>query len=255
MQILRVLVAISVFLGAAFGGNLSLVVPNAQATTPGNDNSGSLSLSDADLQYQQVFGRGQFSSVPGYLLITDFAFRASPGTGTIDVTDTSFSVYMSTSPYAPNSNNGNTLITSTFASNVGPDNTLVLSGGPGTLWSSPGCAGPGPCPFDMAFTLSTPFLYNPSQGFLLLEFQATGLNGVSGANGAFDVESFSSPGGSVASVFSLTTGSTTGTVQLSGNVVQFGYTLVPEPASCALLLGGLGALAAMRRKLSSRIRF
>ena len=41
-------------------------------------------------------------------------------------------------------------------------------------------------------------LYNPSQGFLLVDFQLTGVTGL--ALGAFDVESYDSPGGSVATV-------------------------------------------------------
>jgi hypothetical protein len=100
----------------------------------------------------------------------------------------------------------------------------------------------------MVFTLSTPFLYRPSQGWLLFEIQLTGVTGVIGATGQFDVESFGSPGGSVASVNSSTTGATDGHVEFSGNIVQFGYTLVvPEPASWMLMLGSLGALATMRR--------
>ncbi|MEO7145876.1 MAG: PEP-CTERM sorting domain-containing protein [Bryobacteraceae bacterium] len=182
-------------------------------------------------------------------MITQFAYRAKPGTGSINVTDTSFSIYFSTSPYAPNTSGGNTLITSTFANNLGPDNTLVLSGGPGTLWSSPGSTGPGPCPFDMVFTLSTPFLYNPSKGFLLIDSHFNGYTGV--GTGQFDVESFNSPGGSVAGVFNLTAGATTGAVQLSGNVVQFGYTLAtPEPASWALILTGAAALGLVGRRRS-----
>jgi hypothetical protein len=251
MPISRLLIAAAVFLAPSYGATLFLVVPNAQTSVTGNDSSGSLNGGPLDFEFQQDFGRGQFASVPGSLLITQFAFRASPGTGAISVTDTSFSIHLSTTPFGPNTNFGNTLITSTFANNLGPDNTLVLSGGPGTLFSSPGCAGPGPCPFDMVFTLTTPFLYDPNNGFLLADFQIHGFTGV--GTGAFDVENFFSlPGGSVASVNGAL-GSTTGTVDLSGNITQIGYTLVtPEPASYALVLCGLGALAAFRRRKSAR---
>jgi hypothetical protein len=252
MPISRLLIATVVFLAPAFGSTLFLVVPNAQTSATGNDNSGSLNGGPFDGEFQLDFGRGQFSSVPGSLLITQFAFRASPGTGAISVTDTSFSVFLSTSPLAPNSNFGNTLITSTFANNLGPDNTLVLSGGAGTLFSSPGCAGPGPCPFDMVFTLTTPFLYNPNNGFLLADFQIHGFTGV--GTGAFDVENFFAvPGGGSVATVNGTLGSATGTVDLSGNITQIGYTLVtPEPASYALVLCGLGALAAFRRRKLAR---
>jgi|SRR5579872_310805 len=230
-----------------------LVVPNAQTSAVGNDNGGSLAGGPFDAQVQLDFGRGQFSSVPGDLLINQFAFRAAPGTGSMDVTDTSVSIYMSTSRYAPNTAGSNTLITSTFANNLGPNNTLVFSRGPGTLFSSPGCAGPGPCPFDMVFNLSTPFLYNPAQGFLLIDFQFTGFTGI--GNGSFDIEDYDSPGGPVATVENLDGGSpTTGVVQLSGNIVQFGFTAVPEPGSLALVTSVLGLLslfAIIRRRQSS----
>lgn len=229
-----------------------LVVPNAQASTAGNDIGGDLSaMSNVDFRFQQVYGSSEFSSVPGSLLITQFAFRVSPGTGSMAVTGTGFAVYMSTSPYAPNSAGGNTLIHSTFADNPGPDNTLVFSSGAGTMWSSPGCAGPGPCPFDMVFTLTTPFLYNPSRGSLLLDLQGFGASGESGAHGSFDVESFTSPGGSAGTVSFVGTGSPTGQVELSGNVVQLGYTVAPEPASYTAMLCGLGILGALRRRRSA----
>jgi hypothetical protein len=44
-----------------------------------------------------------------------------------------------------NTNAGNTLITDTFATNLGPDNTLVYS----VTLSGPGCAGPSARPFDL----------------------------------------------------------------------------------------------------------
>ncbi len=165
------------------------------------------------------------------------------------MTGTSLNIYMSTSAYAPNSVGSNTLITPNFATNLGADNTLVYSAGPGTWVSSPGCTGPGPCPFDMVINLSTPFLYNPSRGFLMIYVHAAEENG-NGLTGAFDVESFNPPGGPIADVNSVTAGfPPTGTVEFSSNIVQLGFTLAtPEPASFALALCGLAALAAIRRR-------
>ena len=246
MQFTAMLIIAGLFLTPAFGAPLFLVIPNAETNVVGNDTSGSLAGGPQDIEFELDYGRGQFTSVPGSLLITQFAFRASPGTGAIDLTDTSASVFMSTSPFAPNTVGGNTLITSTFANNFGADKTLVLSKGSGTLTTSPGCTGPGPCPFDMIFMLSTPFLYNPADGSLLLDFQLRGLSGV--GNGAFDVESFSAPGGSVATVDG-TLGSSTGNVGFGGNILQIGYTLAtPEPASSALLFSGLGLLMTISRR-------
>jgi hypothetical protein len=100
----------------------------------------------------------------------------------------------------------------------------------------------------MLFTLSTPFLYDPSKGNLLFDFQISGYSGT--GTGQFDVEGFQNlnpPGGSVASVFTIT-GSPTGQLNYSSSITQFGYTLVPEPSYGALMLGGLGAMVAMRRR-------
>jgi len=218
----------------------TLVIPNAQTSTAGNGMN-NLPGTPGSYEFQEVFGRGQFSSVSGAILIQQIAFRASPNTGPISVTDTSINISLSTSSFAPNSIGSNTLITSNYAANIGPDNTLVYSAGAGTLLSSPGCTGSGPCAFDMIFNFSTPFLYDPANGWLLMDIHVTGFNA---ASGALDAESFSSPGGSVAQVGS------SDQVDLGGPIVQLGYTATPEPSSLLLLgTGALGFLGPIRKKL------
>src|SRR4030081_817259 len=191
MQNLKLLIATSVLLAPAFGA--FLVVPNAQTNSPGNmlDIVGGGTAG----RQQEVFGRGQFQ-VGGPLLISQFALRAAPGTGAASLASTSLMVHLSTSSFAPNTSGGNILITGTFANNLGPDNTLVYSG-PLAI-SSPGCAaGPSACPFDMVLPFTTPFLYDPTKGFLLLDLQVADFTG----QGSLDAESFFfPPGGSVASV-------------------------------------------------------
>ena len=74
-------------------------------------------------------------------------------------------------------------MSTTFADNVGPDNTLVFSG-PFTA-ASPGCPQNLPvCPFDININFTTPFLYNPMQGRLLLDLKVTGYFGVDGEGDA-----------------------------------------------------------------------
>jgi hypothetical protein len=84
-----VIVAGLLLLASTLASADRLVIPNGLDTTPGNGSEG---LSGpANFEYQEDFGRGQFASVGGFLLITQIAFRAAPGTGLIDVTVGTFS--------------------------------------------------------------------------------------------------------------------------------------------------------------------
>ncbi len=236
MRITRLLISTLVLFAPAFGTPLLLVVPNAQTNTAGNSPADVSGLTDADIQYQEDFGSGQFQGIDGDLLISQLAFRASPDTGPVNVSISSLNLYLSTTLYAPNSIGGNILLTDTFADNVGADNTLVYSG-PGSL-VSPGCT-TSVCPFDMVIAFTTPFLYNPNQGKLLLYLQATGFMA---EEGSLDAEGFDPPGGAVASLFG-NLGDLSDTVSTSGDIVQFGYTVVPTPEPGTLTLAFVALLA------------
>jgi hypothetical protein len=228
---------------AAFGN--TIVVPNFNAGNVGNETDSVAGT--GDVRSQQLLGSGQFASVGGSLLIDQLSFRAAPGTGPVDFTMTSLSLYLSTSPKFPNT--GGPLLSTTFADNVGPDNTLVFSGP--VTGSSPGCAGPAVCPFDININFTTPFLYTPTLGRLLLDLKITGLVGV---DGKFDAVSFAAPdGGSIANVSGALNGAT-GNFGFDGDIVQLRYTAVPEPGPGALVFVGAAALALMRRHRSARAR-
>lgn len=207
---------LSVVCSVAIGNAATLVVPNAQANSAGNA-SGAAGASGS-IEIQEVIGTGQLPLNP--IQITGISFRAAPGAGATKITIGSLSVYLSTSPNYPNTNGTNTLMSTTFANNVGPDKTLVFSGS-NITWSDAGCAKPGPCPFDINITFTTPFQFNAT-GPLLIDMQATNFNTVSGA---FDDESFTGPpGGSVAQVVG-TLGSASGnSVAYQGSIVQLTYT-------------------------------
>lgn len=231
---------------AAFGGQI--VVPNANATVPGNSPSSIAGLTGS-LEVQEVIGSGQLPA--GSFEITAFSFAPAINTGPFDLTIGSLSVYLADSNNVyPNTNGGNTLIGATFANNVGANKTLVFSGSNVTL-SDAGCTSPPHlvCPFDLTITFTTPFFYDHADP-LLIDMQWTNVDGISGA---FDNQSSSfPPGGSVATVGGAL-GSTTGTVETSGEVLQITYTTVaaPEPTSWTMMLAGGAALAWMRRRRRS----
>ncbi|MCL4781495.1 MAG: PEP-CTERM sorting domain-containing protein [Bryobacterales bacterium] len=245
MQLLRTAIAAVVFLAPAFGDPIKLVVPFGNTSVPGNTTDGSED-GVISLRAQAVYGRGQFlgAGISGPVLITSFAFRTAPGTGPASLSATALSIYASTTQYAPNSSGGNQLLTDTFTTNLGADNTLVYSGSLLTL-SSPGCAGPAVCPFDLVFAFATPFLYDPTQGFLLLDLHMTGISGT----GTLDAREFNAPGGSIATLYGILDSPTGLGLDLGGDITQFTLEAVPEPSSGVLLLGGLGALLLRRRMI------
>lgn len=162
------------FLGAVAAlAQTSLVIPNANATTAGNAVANGVSATPSSGEIRLVSDPSQFPAGPIY--ITGFAFRGAPGHGPFTL-NFSGSIYLSTSPNWPNSNNGHPLLSTTLANNIGPDNTLVLSGNNVTMNGS-GCAGPAPCAFATPVVFSSPFLYNPANGPLLLDLKAVALSG------------------------------------------------------------------------------
>ena len=127
-QLLRTAFAAVVFLAPAFADPIKLVVPVGNTSTPGNTTDGP-DGDVRDFRAQIVYARGQFlgAGINGPVLISAFAFRPVPDTGPATVTAAALAIYASTTPYAPNSNGGNTLLTNTFATNLGPE----------ILWSIP----------------------------------------------------------------------------------------------------------------------
>ena len=171
-----------------------MVAPNASASVAGNA-SNALPSGPVSIELQEIVGAGQLPSTP--IEITGLSFRAAPGTGPISATVGSPSIYLSTSPNVPNSKtSGFSLMSPTFAQNVGPDKTLVFSGS-NITWSDAGCAAPGPCPYDITIQFTTPFYYSDATGTLLIDMLETNLSAKSGAT---DVSSTAAPGDGVAQV-------------------------------------------------------
>jgi len=145
----------------AFGD--TLVVPNNQASAPGNMPV-VLGSGGALLHVQEVVGSGQFT-VP--IVITGLRLRSGVGTGPVSFNQSSVQITLSTTQAYPNTNNGHALPSTVYASNVGPDAKTVFNAA--LSGSSPGCSGPAPCPFDIAIPFSAPFSYDPNKGRLLVD--------------------------------------------------------------------------------------
>lgn len=182
----------------------------------------------ASTLYQQVYASSDFGgplSITG-LTFYDSNFPSSPlnsGTYTISLSTTSAQV--------------DNLNTTNFAQNIGADNAVLFSGALPSL--TPGGS------FTLPFTGA--FNYNPSNGNLLVNVDISGpvdgnayLNSYAGdANGIF------SRADNFGSAFYTGYGLETGFVTLAGGV--------PEPATWAMMLVGLGGLGVAMRSRRRRV--
>lgn len=250
MKLMRIVLSVLVLFlvgvaTTAKTGTLFITVPNTQTSLAGNEIGDVSGPGNQGIHLQELYGSGQFFSVGSPLLIDQMAFRAAPGTGAFSAS-ASLNLFFSTSSRFPNTGGGPTsLMSNTFADNIGPDNTLVYSGP--MLFSSGGCAaGTTPCAWDMVINLTTPFLYNPVTGRLLADMQFTGFTG----SGAFDIQSYSPSYGTVAMIQGAPGDAVGGGVGKLGLVTRFGYTAVPEPSCWSMLLLGGAAFGLLRHRRS-----
>jgi hypothetical protein len=192
-------------------GLQDLVVPNANANVEGNFGNeypfdiGANGISS--MRYQQVYDASQFGAVPaGGAYITALAFRVDAGFGAFAATLPSIQINLSTTPSVPDG------LSTTFANNVGPDDTVVYSG---ALQLSSAAIG-SPAAFDIIIPLTTSFWYNPVAGDLLLDVRNFG----GGTSQQFDAVNTTND--SVSRVYSLVSvGDITGATDTTGLVTEF----------------------------------
>ena len=222
-----------------------VIVPGNFATTEGDSNNGypfNLSLFSLTSQrYQQVYNSSLFSSLPaGGVEITGMAFRVDEGGSSFSSTLPDVQIDLSTTATSAST------LSSTFASNVGANDTVVVGAGPLALSGTAGGAGTPPNPFDVIINFSTPFIYNPSSGNLLLDVHNFGGGGTTQFDatdaGVGLARAFTEPSG-------VSSPTADGVIDSSGLITEFIYQPVPEPGTLALAgLGGLTMLLGFRRR-------
>jgi hypothetical protein len=145
----------------------TLVVPNYAATNQANnDSEATFSII---LREQIVYSASEFPIYP--IIISEIRWRPDTSVGgPITTTISNIQIYLSTTRVQPDQLN------SIFAQNLGPDNTLVFSGAM-HVTSTFTTLSNGTKDFDIDLPLQTPFLFDSSQGSLLVDLHNfTGCN-------------------------------------------------------------------------------
>jgi hypothetical protein len=138
-------------------------------------------------------------------------------------------------------------LSTTYASNVGPDETIVYSG--------PLAIGAGPSTdFLIHIHFQAAFLYDPRAGNLLMDVR----NFMAAPPPRFPpnaaIYAWNIAGDTTSTVYGYDVNSPTASfLTTKGLAAGFTYTPVPEPSSAVLLLVGVAALTWARLKRSSRI--
>jgi hypothetical protein len=202
-----------------------IVSPGTATSVEGNSaNSYPFSIGSFGMRYQQVYGASDFSALSGPGLITQILFRPD---ATFGAAFTSIApnvqIDLSTTSAAPDG------LSTTFADNVGANDTVVFAG---ALTLSSAFVGPagGPKDFDITISLLTPFLYDPAAGNLLLD-----VRNFAGATTTFFDAEFASGTSSRVSNLLEGVGAATGNADSNALVTEFHFSPVPEPSSWLLL--------------------
>lgn len=223
----------------------NLVVPQSNRLVEGTTNNLFPFQNVRTMRYQQVYAASEFAQVNSAIEITKIAFRPDGGLTQgfpFSVTIPSVQIDLSTTT--------NDSLKPVFDTNTGADNVTVFPKGPLALSSA--YTGPkgGPKDFDIIINLTTPFIYNPADGNLLLDVRNSSEKVIDAVG--FDCENGASFNHVISRQFAIDVTQTTAIGgDTYGLVTQFVYIAVPEPSTLLLLaLGWLGFLACWRSRSS-----
>jgi hypothetical protein len=211
---------------------ISVVSPSATATAEGND-SATPNLVPARIQH--LIPAADFANLPAsQRRLVAFNFRADATQNqSINWNNGGERVWMSTTSL-------NTLTTN-FDNNHGADRTLVHDGDLPFPLLDTGPAG-GPKNFAAGTRLSTPFVYDPSKGNLLVDRLIFGVNPSAVATIDTQLTSFNR--------FLVNTNPNSPTGILVSEVPVLRFEFVPEPST--LVLGGMVLLCSFARRLQRK---
>lgn len=190
----------------AFGMNY--VIPTNNTVVAGDASQAFPCLSSQCKRYQQVFSASEFGSAQNPQMITRLGFRYRTTTSTFYLSGTWMEVRLSTTSMNPDG------LSSTFADNVGSDETLVYAG---TNWQF--AASSGFMKFWMDASFTTPFFYDATKGNLLIEIRMPSYYNFSG----YSLDAVTNTGDSVSRVYANTTNAVTGTADTRGVVTEFTF--------------------------------
>jgi hypothetical protein len=143
-----------------------VVVPNALATNDGNG-SGTSPEGPASARWLHIHDASQFGALSGPSFLTKFAYRPDRVLGQSGPRSLNLRIYASTTSRTVAG------MSTTFSQNIGTNNTLVFDGTVTVITGN--LPGPGNTrQFDYVFPFTTPFLYDPTAGNLVLDLQIEG---------------------------------------------------------------------------------
>ena len=238
----------SVIATQAFAADIVTVTPSPTPTGEAQGPAPFTYRGTTGSRTQQVYSSSFFS---GTQSLTSLAFRSTPGF--LNGADYgNVIINLSTTSFGDETG---TPLSSNFADNVGSNVQSVYSGA--LSFAAPTTNG-----FEYIVNFSSPFLYDPTKGNLLLD--VTIPTGTTVGGPGFFLASFDTANQINDGVFSVNSvfdgNATSGFANTAGTITQFTGTAVtngvPEPKAWAMFIAGFGIIGGgMRRRVRANTRF